>query len=228
MQYWAILLFFLAGCGGATTPRYMASLEDEARDRRPAVEIEVEPDRLRPGDIAARPWDIRIYPNSRFCALGFIDPEVQRVMDALNPPAIGNRWSTIGLAAGPTTEIEMKYGLPYGTVTTPGSSRTIGAESTDERGVIDVIERCPHNGINVIMTQHATLNATGRPYRITLTARQGSKFWTRSVDRPEYVAPVEIVPGRVVQPTDRPWTPNDDAKSLNLQFFTSLLEGREA
>jgi hypothetical protein len=178
VQYWAILLFLLAGCSPETRP-YEVSLEQEQRDKRPPTPVPIEPDRLRASDVMASPDAFIVYPNTNFCELIFTDPELRQIIarqsGGYQPPGPG-----VGL-----TGFFDNYPLPLRTMDSPSRERRYGYNDgrPNSMALTSLISNCPNNNINLIFTHHVTLTNDRSPYRIIVTLRQGNRLYVRSVER---------------------------------------------
>lgn len=169
------IMVIATGCQPSTRP-YEVSLEQEQRDRRAPMPLPIEPDRLRSGDVMAAADAFTVYPNTTFCELGFMDPELR---DAIAQQG----YQSPGLNITGSVDF---YPLPQGTLNNPGQTRGTGYVSyePESRSYLPRWEeRCPNDNINLIFTQHLMMNGDGVPYRIVTTMRQGNRLLVRSVER---------------------------------------------
>lgn len=169
------IMVIATGCQPSTRP-YEVSLEQEQRDRRAPMPLPIEPDRLRSGDVMAAADAFTVYPNTTFCGLGFMDPELR---DAIAQQG----YQSPGLNITGSVDF---YPLPQGTLNNPGQARRTGYVSyePESRSYLPRWEeRCPNDNINLIFTQNLMMNGDGVPYRIVTTMRQGNRLLVRSFER---------------------------------------------
>jgi hypothetical protein len=204
----------LGGCTPSASAKLAAQLSAEKAALRPARSFPIAPDAMRAGDVRAKAGDFVIYPNTQFCGLGIMNPKVAAAIDPADPERV---MRTFPIRTGADDARIEAMGLHYGT------TRDSGFHAMIERDVSRLASACPDNAVNIMMTHHVGLNAAGRPYRVTLTARQGNRFWSASVERPDYVRPTM---GRdtFIQGTGSAWHPDVDAAHLN-DAFQQLLFG---
>ena len=207
----------LVSCGQGELGRLQRLLAAEKAALRPARPFPVVPDALRAGDVRAKPGDFVVYPNTKFCGLGIMDPVVAAAIDPKDPERV---MRTFPIRTGADAARIEAMGIHYGT------SRDSSAHAANPAELGFRLSTCPDNGVNIIMTHHVGLNVGGKPYEVTLTARQGNRFWSASVERPEYVRPTmgrdTFIPG-----TGSPWHPDADATNLNAAFHRLLFGSKQ-
>jgi hypothetical protein len=209
----------LGGCTPSASAKLAAQLAAEKAALRPVRPFPIAPDAMRAGDVRAKAGDFVIYPNTQFCGLGIMEPKVAAAIDPADPERV---MRTFPIRTGDDYQKVVKLGLSVGTQDGFASSRYNSAHMGNPREVGQLIATCPDNAVNIMLTHHVELNATGNPYRVTLTARQGSKFWSASVER----TPTSADPKVTLMYNDKPLPLKINADGLNLQKrFESVLFG---
>jgi hypothetical protein len=176
MQMLAGLL--LCACKSAEEVNLEQALVREKAALRAALPFPILPDMMRPGDTRAKTGGFIIHPNTEFCSVEFVDRAIATTIAPDSPDKV-----KIGSFASPDPDQLKKHNIPYSTLNGGGVSRTLGVYASDLEGVKSFNKYCPDNNINILITQRVGLNEAGEPYRVTLTARQGNRFWSDSIER---------------------------------------------
>lgn len=123
----------------------------------------VEPlDSFQQGDVHAEPRDIKIIEGSGFSVRTKIDDKIR---DSLQYGTRDERRQSINLARGIYRPLD-KQGIKF--------KRNIEGSVSQE---------LENDGKNLIITQTIAANKDGEAYKLVITARQGSYFWERAVER---------------------------------------------
>lgn len=125
--------------------------------------VPVEPlDSFQQGDVHAKPGDIKIIEGSRYSVRTKIDDKIR---DLLQYGTRDERRQSIFLARGIYRPLD-KLGISL-------------KQNLDD----SVLPELENDGKNLIITQTIAANKDGEAYKLVITARQGSYFWERAVER---------------------------------------------
>lgn len=211
----SICLVGFSACGNNTSTMQNGEVANVVIKPFPA-----EIDYQRPGDLPAKPGDFKINTKTNSCALVRLDPLVEAAIKAGDPdyPVRGFPFYTGILYDSAFKHPNAKGDERYGITNLGNYNLNIKQE------VKSFVNDCQNDGTNLLITYDVGLNAAGGAYKITFTARQGNKFWSSSIERPEYFGKVEWVPHRFDYPEDK-WNPDSDGMQLNNEFHEILLPG---
>jgi len=123
-------------------------------------------DQFREGDIRAKPGDIKITPETKIYVRTSYHPRIRNLLKSSR----SNR------------SIEEQISVHEGELIA-----RILQDRGHPKSVKGGSKPIPNKIPNLLVTQNIEINSEGKPYRLTMTARQGSYYLEQSVERKKYI-----------------------------------------
>ena len=139
------------------------------------VDIPMTPDWPKKGDRIVKADQIRITGQTYFCVHTWFSPAMQKAVEGY--PGYYQGFSSWVIDSSRKYFKNKKFpgNISYSQIW----NRFYGIPS-DTDGTNNY---CLNDGINVMLTSHVDLNGKGQPYKLTLVARQGRKYWAGYIER---------------------------------------------